>query len=400
MQPYEPWQDPQNQNRQPPQYEYVPRPAPKRGRTLIVITLVCLALAALVALGAAAVLLWQGKDPFQLNRRQPTGAGENAPAFELQQLPEDMDDGLPTTQIAEEVGPSVVCINVYVPQSLSAAAYGSGVILNEEGFIVTNAHVIEGASAVSVILNDGREYEARIIGQDTQSDLAVIQIDAEDLTPATFGDSNNLQVGERLVVIGNAAGRLAGTVTQGILSGLDRQISVQMSDGTVVTMNLLQTDAAINPGNSGGAVVNRFGQVIGISSAKLSGSDYEGLCFAIPTADAQPVVQNLIAYGYVKDRMTLGVTVIALSSATGPDRGLPAQGLYIAEVAPESDLVNHDVSAGDVILKADGVTLTAVADLQDILADKKSGDTIDLEIYKHTNGKTVAVTVNLLEGTP
>ena len=400
MQPYEPWQDPQNQNRQPPQYEYVPRPAPKRGRTLIVITLVCLALAALVALGAAAVLLWQGKDPFQLNRRQPAGAGENAPAFELQQLPEDMDDGLPTTQIAEEVGPSVVCINVYVPQSLSAAAYGSGVILNEEGFIVTNAHVIEGASAVSVILNDGREYEARIIGQDTQSDLAVIQIDAEDLTPATFGDSNNLQVGERLVVIGNAAGRLAGTVTQGILSGLDRQISVQMSDGTVVTMNLLQTDAAINPGNSGGAVVNRFGQVIGISSAKLSGSDYEGLCFAIPTADAQPVVQNLIAYGYVKDRMTLGVTVIALSSATGPDRGLPAQGLYIAEVAPESDLVNHDVSAGDVILKADGVTLTAVADLQDILADKKSGDTIDLEIYKHTNGKTVAVTVNLLEGTP
>lgn len=400
MQPYEPWQDPQNQNRQPPQYEYVPRPAPKRGRTLIVITLVCLALAALVALGAAAVLLWQGKDPFQLNRRQPTGAGENAPAFELQQLPEDMDDGLPTTQIAEEVGPSVVCINVYVPQSLSAAAYGSGVILNEEGFIVTNAHVIEGASAVSVILNDGREYEARIIGQDTQSDLAVIQIDAENLTPATFGDSNNLQVGERLVVIGNAAGRLAGTVTQGILSGLDRQISVQMSDGTVVTMNLLQTDAAINPGNSGGAVVNRFGQVIGISSAKLSGSDYEGLCFAIPTADAQPVVQNLIAYGYVKDRMTLGVTVIALSSATGPDRGLPAQGLYIAEVAPESDLVNHDVSAGDVILKADGVTLTAVADLQDILADKKSGDTIDLEIYKHTNGKTVAVTVNLLEGTP
>ena len=164
--------------------QYVPRPAPKRGRTLIVITLVCLALAALVALGAAAVLLWQGKDPFQLDRRQPTGAGENAPAFELQQLPEDMDDGLPTTQIAEEVGPSVVCINVYVPQSLSAAAYGSGVILNEEGFIVTNAHVIEGASAVSVILNDGREYEARIIGQDTQSDLAVIQIDAEDLTPA------------------------------------------------------------------------------------------------------------------------------------------------------------------------------------------------------------------------
>lgn len=400
MQQYGPWQDPQSGERRPPQYEYVPRPAPRRGRAPLILTLVCLALAALVALGAAAVLLWQGKDPFQLGRQQPAGAGADVPAFELQQLPEDMDDGLPTTQIAEQVSPSVVCINVYVPQSLSAAAYGSGVIFNEEGFIVTNAHVVEGASALSVILNDGREYEARIIGQDTQSDLAVIQIDAEDLTPAVFGNSDNLQVGERLVVIGNAAGRLAGTVTQGILSGLNRQISVQVADGTVVTMNLLQTDAAINPGNSGGAVVNRFGQVIGISSAKLNGSNYEGLCFAIPTADAQPVVQNLIAYGYVKDRMTLGVTVIALSSATGPDRGLPAQGLYIAEIAPESDLSNHDVTAGDVILKADGTPLTAVADLQDILAEKKSGDTIDLEIYKHTNGKTVAVTVQLLEGTP
>lgn len=399
-QPNGSWQDPRRDGWQPPQYEYVPRPAPKRGRAPLIITLLCLALAAVVLVSAAAVLLWQGKDPFRIGEQAPAGAGEDAPAFELQELPEDMDDGLPTTQIAQQVGPSVVCINVYMPQSLSVAAYGSGVILNEEGFIVTNAHVVEDSSDLSVILNDGREFSARIIGQDTQSDLAVIKIEAEDLVPATFGNSDTLQVGERTVVIGNAAGRLAGTVTQGIVSGLNRQVPIQMSDGSVITMNLIQTDAAINPGNSGGAVVNRYGQVIGISSAKLSGSDYEGLCFAIPLSDAQPVVQNLIAYGYVKDRMTLGVTVIALSSVTGPERGLPAHGLYIAEVLPESDLVNHDVTAGDVILKADGRELTATADLQEILKEKKSGDTIDLQIYKHSNGKTVAITANLLESTP
>lgn len=399
-QPNGSWQDPRRDGWQPPQYEYVPRPAPKRGRAPLIITLLCLALAAVVLVSAAAVLLWQGKDPFRIGEQAPAGAGEDAPVFELQELPEDMDDGLPTTQIAQQVGPSVVCINVYMPQSLSVAAYGSGVILNEEGFIVTNAHVVEDSSDLSVILNDGREFSARIIGQDTQSDLAVIKIEAEDLVPATFGNSDTLQVGERTVVIGNAAGRLAGTVTQGIVSGLNRQVPIQMSDGSVITMNLIQTDAAINPGNSGGAVVNRYGQVIGISSAKLSGSDYEGLCFAIPISDAQPVVQNLIAYGYVKDRMTLGVTVIALSSVTGPERGLPAHGLYIAEVLPESDLVNHDVTAGDVILKADGRELTATADLQEILKEKKSGDTIDLQIYKHSNGKTVAITANLLESTP
>ena len=399
-QPNGSWQDPRRDGWQPPQYEYVPRPAPKRGRAPLIITLLCLALAAVVLVSAAAVLLWQGKDPFRIGEQAPAGAGEDAPAFELQELPEDMDDGLPTTQIAQQVGPSVVCINVYMPQSLSVAAYGSGVILNEEGFIVTNAHVVEDSSDLSVILNDGREFSARIIGQDTQSDLAVIKIEAEDLVPATFGNSDTLQVGERTVVIGNAAGRLAGTVTQGIVSGLNRQVPIQMSDGSVITMNLIQTDAAINPGNSGGAVVNRYGQVIGISSAKLSGSDYEGLCFAIPISDAQPVVQNLIAYGYVKDRMTLGVTVIALSSVTGPERGLPAHGLYIAEVLPESDLVNHDVTAGDVILKADGRELTATADLQEFLKEKKSGDTIDLQIYKHSNGQTVAITANLLESTP
>ena len=235
--------------------------------------------------------------------------------------------------------------------------------------------------------HDGREFSARIIGQDTQSDLAVIKIEAEDLVPATFGNSDTLQVGERTVVIGNAAGRLAGTVTQGIVSGLNRQVPIQMSDGSVITMNLIQTDAAINPGNSGGAVVNRYGQVIGISSAKLSGSGLRGavLCHSHfrraargPEPDRLRLCERPHDVGRHGHRAVLG-------HRTG--RGLPAHGLYIAEVMPESDLVNHDVTAGDVILKADGRELTATADLQEILKEKKSGDTIDLQIYKHSNGK-------------
>ena len=160
----------------------------------------------------------------------------------------------------------------------------------------------------------------------------MVKITADGLVPASFGDSDILQVGERAVAIGNAAGQLSGTVTQGIISGLNREISMQAGN-SVVTMNLIQTSAAINPGNSGGALVNRFGQVIGINSAKLNSSTFEGIGFAIPSADAQPVVEDLIAYGYVKDRVALGVMVIALSPVTGPANDLPSQGLYISSVS-------------------------------------------------------------------
>ncbi|MEI3013944.1 MAG: trypsin-like peptidase domain-containing protein [Ruthenibacterium lactatiformans] len=314
----------------------------------------------------------------------------------IEDLPEDADGGLSTVEIAKTVGPSVVCINVYEPGSISIAGSGSGIILNEDGFIVTNAHVVEGSSAVTVLLDDGRELDAWIVGSDTRTDLAVVEITADGLVPASFGDSDILQVGERAVAIGNAAGQLSGTVTQGIISGLNREISMQAGN-SVVTMNLIQTSAAINPGNSGGALVNRFGQVIGINSAKLNSSMFEGIGFAIPSADAQPVVEDLIAYGYVKDRVALGVMVIALSPVTGPANDLPSQGLYISSVEDYSDLNNHDITVGDVILTADGVTLETTSDLLDVLETHKPGETVRLEIQKRGSGNVVTVDAVLAE---
>ena len=218
----------------------------------------------------------------------------------------------------------------------------------------------------------------------------------EGLVPAEFGDSGALAVGERAVAIGNAAGQFDGTVTQGVISGLDREVTVTVG-GRDVTMSLIQTDAAINPGNSGGALVNRFGQVVGINSARMNSAFFEGICFAIPTRTAQPVVENLIAYGYVRDRGVLGVTVIALTGVNGPPNGLPAQGLYISEIAANSDLVRSDVTVGDIILEADGQVMETAADLSAVVQSHKLGETVHLKVQKYGSGSVIEVDAALVE---
>ena len=366
-------------------------PRRRKNRAPLVVTLLCVGLAALVVLTGAAIGVLQRGGAL----RERPAPGE-VPSFSIEPPPEQTEDGLSTVEIARTVSPSVVCINVYEPGSISIAGSGSGIIFNAEGFIVTNAHVVENSSAITVQLDDGREMSAWVVGADARTDLAVVKITADDLTPAVFGDSNALQVGERAVAIGNAAGEFSGTVTQGIISGLNREVTLE-SGNSYVTMSLIQTSAAINPGNSGGALVNRFGQVIGINSAKLNSALYEGIGFAIPTADAQPIIADLIDYGYVKDRVALGVMVIALSPATGPANDLPEQGLYISAVEEYSDLNRHDVTVGDVILKADGVTLVTTSDLLDVLETHKPGETVALEIQKHGSGDIITIDVELVE---
>lgn len=367
------------------------QPRRRKNHAPLVVTLLCVGLAALFSL-AAAVTAAMRRGGALRERPEP---GE-VPSFTIEAPPEEQDDGLSTVEIARTVSPSVVCINVYEAGSIAVAGSGSGVILNEEGFIVTNAHVVENNSALMVQLDDGRELSAWVVGADTRTDLAVIKITAEGLVPAVFGDSNALQVGERAVAIGNAAGLFSNTVTQGVISGLDREVTLEAGNG-YVTLNLIQTSAAINPGNSGGALVNRFGQVIGINSAKMNSSLFEGIGFAIPTADAQPIVADLIDYGYVRDRVALGVMVIALTPATGPSNDLPEQGLYISAIEEYSDLNRHDVTVGDVILTADGVTLVTTSDLLDVLETHKPGETVRLEIQKHGSGKVITVDAELVE---
>ncbi len=367
-----------------------PRRTP-RWALSVTVTLLCLALAAIVALGGMVARLQAGAQA-----RRPDASEALPVSMQLHDLPETADGGLTTAEIAQRVSPSVVSIHIYEQDSLSPSAMGSGVVLTQDGYIITNAHVVEGASGINVLFEDGTEMNARVIGVDEKTDLAVIKVAGEGLVPAEFGDSSAIAVGERAVAIGNAAGQFDGTVTQGVISGLDREVTVTLG-GRDVTMSLIQTDAAINPGNSGGALVNRFGQVVGINSARMNSAFFEGICFAIPTRTVQPVVENLIAYGFVRDRGVLGVTVIALTSVNGPPNGLPAQGLYISELAPGSDLVRSDVTVGDIILEADGKVMKTTADLTAVVQGHKLGETVHLKVQKYGSGSIIEVDAVLVE---
>ena len=316
--------------------------------------------------------------------------------FTLDALPEELDGGMSTAEIAQKVSPSVVAVNAY-SYGVMMVSSGSGIIMNEDGYIITNAHVVEGASSAMVLLEDGRELVATIVGADAHTDLAVLRVNADGLVPAEFGDSDTLVVGERTVAIGNAAGYLTGTVTQGCVSGLNRSLDFEDTEGNLYTLDLIQTDASINPGNSGGALVNRFGQVIGINTARLADNDYQGIGFAIPITDAKPVLESLIATGRAPGKAMLGVTVLALTPVTGPANDLPSAGLYISEMTAECSLWDEGVAPGDVIVSANGTALTQTEDLTSMIASAKPGDTIELEIYFAATGETRTVTATLYE---
>ena len=253
---------------------------------------------------------------------------------------------------------------------------GSGVILSSDGYIMTNSHVISGCDSINVTLDTGLEYAAFVVGDDVYSDIAVLKIDAEDLCAASLGDSDQVQVGQPAIAIGNPTGYLQGTTTFGIISGVDRNMLV---NNTV--MNLLQTDAAINTGNSGGPLLNQSGQVIGINSAKISISGYEGLGFAIPINTARPIAEELVRNGSVTSRPALGVACHRLSSMASSFYGLP-QGLYVTGVAPGSGASAAGLQAGDVITHINDTlveNLSSAVRLRDKLS---AGDTISVTIFR------------------
>ena len=300
---------------------------------------------------------------------------------------------LTTTQIAQKASASVVGINLYSSQQVEKVGEASGIILDNNGYVITNAHVVSDGYAVTVVLSDGTEKSATVVGYDTRTDLAVVKIDPAGLTltPAEFGDSSQLLLGDDVVAIGNAGGYY-NSVTKGIVSGLDREVS------TNISLKLIQTDAAINPGHSGGALLNQYGQVVGINSSKIASSEIDSMGFAIPINDAKPIIDSLINYGYVKDRVALGVTVVALNGTNGTMMGLPSQGLYITQISADSDLYAQGITRGDVILTAGGVTLTTNSDLLKELENYKPGETIKLTILKGT-GETVEINATLHEMT-
>ena len=309
------------------------------------------------------------------------------------------DGKLTTTQIHEKVRPSVVGIlNYSAENSLTADSSGSGIIVSSDGYILTNAHVIRGAANLVVVLDNNEEYAAQLIGSDVSTDLAVIKIDAENLTAAELGDSDQLKVGEPVVAIGNPAGlNLAGSTTRGIVSGLDRTISVTLETGESISMEVIQTDAAINPGNSGGPLINEYGQVIGINSSRLSSSSYDGIGFAIPVNDALPVLEDLIQYGYVTGRVKLGITYYPISEVVGAMSGY-TPGLLVYSVDVTMDVYAKGLRAGDIITEMDGKSVTSKEAIKTILDGKKPGDTLKITFVRGSSDNQASYSVDVILG--
>ncbi len=309
----------------------------------------------------------------------PSAVGEMvlSPAPEGQEnVPQE--GGLSLQEIYLKNIPSVVSITCTLSDG---AASGTGVVLSENGYIVTNAHVIEDAQTISVLLTDTRTFSAQVVGSDGASDLAVLYVAADDLTPAEFGDSSLLQVGDVVVAIGDPLGvEFRGTMTDGIISAINRDV---VTDGR--TMTLIQTNAALNSGNSGGPLINCYGQVIGINTMKIStladSAGVEGLGFAIPSATVKEVVDQLLEQGYVSGRASLELEGEWISEFDQHFRRLPA-GFYITGVPEDSSAAQIGLTTGDILLTLDGVRLTDEDDLESVLYAHQAGDTVEITYYR------------------
>lgn len=324
---------------------------------------------------------------------------------------------LTTQQVAEKMIPSVVCIQTYTTQTQQSMYYGnffgygrgsegeqepedalysqgSGIIYSEDGYIITNAHVIANADKIKVITSDGNTYEGKVIGSDEATDLAVIKIEATGLTAAEFGSSDDLRVGDEVMAIGNPGGiEFNSTVTMGYVSALDRQVQSDESSG--YSLACIQTDAAINPGNSGGALVNMYGQVVGINSSKIVATGYEGLGFAIPVDTAQPIITDLMNHGYVKDRAVLGISGEYIDSMSAQFYGLSA-GLYVYSANSE-EAIAAGLQRADVITAIDDTQVTSLSVVQAYLANKKPGDSVTITVERALSGETLTMELVLSE---
>lgn len=315
--------------------------------------------------------------------------GENKGETEPETLsePKDMIYVSDVSAIVKKARASVVGVEAETYTGYITSRTGSGIILSEDGYIVTNSHVISGCDSIVVTLDSGEEYAAFVVGDDSYSDIAVLKIDAENLETAVLGDSDQVEVGQPAIAIGNPTGYLQGTTTFGIISGVDRNMVV---NNTV--MNLLQTDAAINAGNSGGPLLNQYGQVIGINSAKVTISGYEGLGFAIPINVVRPIAEELVRNGSVISRTMLGVNVVRLSSMASGFYGMP-QGLYLTDVDENSHAAAAGLKVGDVITHINELRVTTLSDAVIIRDQYAANDVISVTFYR--KGSTFTLPVKL-----
>ena len=288
------------------------------------------------------------------------------------------EGGLSLQEIYTKAIGAVVSISCASPEGDST---GTGVILSSDGYIITNCHVVQDAQNISVLLADETSLPATLVGTDSLSDLAVLHVQATDLTPAEFGDSGSLQVGDSVVAIGDPLGiELRGTMTNGIVSAINRNVS---SGGR--TMTLIQTNAALNSGNSGGPLLNCYGQVIGINTMKIgdhmSSAGVEGLGFAIPSTTVKEIVDQLLTQGYVSGRPDIGFTGESITSFDRLYYRFP-QGVYITQVAADSDAAQKGIASGDILLQLEGTRITDTDTLEQLLYSHKAGDPVEVIIYR------------------
>jgi len=271
-----------------------------------------------------------------------------------------------------------------------AEGAGSGVIIASDGYIVTNNHVIENASKIMIKLKNEEIYEATVVGRSSESDIAVLKIEAMGLQPAVLGDSGKLVVGDTAIVVGNPLGSGA-TVTDGIISAMDREIDLGDS-----VMNLLQTNAAVNPGNSGGGLFNGKGELVGIVVAKSAGEDIEGIGFAIPINDIKDTISEIKTYGYIRGRVQLGVNLLEIDNAWDAMMyRLDSLGVYVRSVEEDSDAERAGIKSGDMIVSADGSLVSSADDVKKAVSSKSPGDKIVLGISR--NGKEYNISIVLSE---
>lgn len=360
----------------------------KKGIPIVVMVLIVALIGSFIGCAFTYVILSN-----KLGKNTTITSGSDGKKFEISQVEN------PVVAIAEEVGPSIVGVKVNsVSQNMFGSLQnsdeeGSGIVYSSDGYIVTNYHVISSAignstATVSVTFPNSEEaITATVVGGDEVTDLAVLKIDKTGLTAAEFGKSSDLKVGELAVAIGNPLGQeFAGSVTVGYISALNRTLT---TDGR--TYKLIQTDAAINPGNSGGALVNASGQVIGINTVKIGATEVEGLGFAIPTDDAKPIIEELIANKKIT-RPYIGISGLDLNTATAKKNNL-VEGIYIAQVVANSPAAKAGLQKGDVIVKVDGSEVKTMDKLNEVKNAKKVGDSMTITVNR--GGKEVDVKITL-----
>lgn len=327
-------------------------------------------------------------------------ADANYKGVVLESKPKDADSNKSYTAESafDKVSDSVVGIVGYTDEITTvenSATQGSGIILTSDGYVVTNAHVIGNSKTtylLQVVTSDGKSYNAGVVGYDSRTDIAVLKMDdAKDLKAATFGDSEKIELGEDIIVVGNPGGLdYQNSITKGIVSAVDRKMS------STSLVKYIQTDAAINPGNSGGPIVNLYGQVVGIATAKIVSEKYEGMGFAIPSATAKDIIDTLMKKGYVEGRVKIGITGSNVSSDVASAYGIP-MGIMVDEISKDGPCYGTELKTDDIITGVDDKEIQSFSDIYEILETHKPGDKIVIKYYRMSDQSTGEVEVTLTE---